>query len=79
MTPVMIHRYRRGVFEETLYFKSRARAVRYLREQGCGVREENTCHLGNESVIFTAGLFSFEMEEDLIRNAERRQSNAGQL
>lgn len=72
MTPVMIHRYRGGTFEETLYFKSRAKAVKYLREQGCGVREENTCHLGKDSVIFSAGLLTFEMEEDSIKNGQRR-------
>ena len=72
MTPVMIHRYRRGIFEETLYFKSRAKAVKYLREQGCGVREENTCHLGGESVFFTSEQNLFEMEEDLIKNGNRR-------
>lgn len=72
MTAVMIHIYERGNYKDTLYFKSRAEGVKWLRTQGCRVREESTCHLGGQSVTFTVGGMVFEMEEDSIRNGQRR-------
>jgi len=72
MTAIMIHVYNSGVFSETLYFRSRAEGVKWLRKQGCRVREESTCHLGKESAIFTCGASYYEMEEDLIKNGKRR-------
>lgn len=72
MTAVMIHIYEKGVFTETIYFKSRAEGVKWLRKQGCRVREESTCHLEGQSVTFTVGGMIYEMEEDLIKNGSRR-------
>lgn len=72
MTPIMLHITENGNFKKTIYMKSRAQAVRYLREQGCTVREESTCKLNGNSVFFTHGVTVYEMEEDSIKNGERR-------
>lgn len=71
MTAILIHRYENGEFQETHYFRSRAEGVRWLRTQGCRVREESTCHLGKESAVFTNGALYYEMEEDVIKNGKR--------
>ncbi len=72
MTPIMLHITENGNFKETLYMKSRTQAVKYLREQGCTVRDEITCRLEGKSVFFTHGITVYEMEEDSIKNGERR-------
>lgn len=76
MIAVLVHKYKNGDFIETYYFKSRRCAVKWLREEGCRVREELTCKLDGASVIFTNGMMLYEMEEDSIKNGETRQRNS---
>lgn len=73
MTPVLLHITENGNFKETLCMKSIGEATRYLREHGCRVRNSTPCKLKGESVCFTNGNTIYELEEDLIKNGERRQ------
>ncbi len=68
----MLHITENGNFKETLYMKKQSEAVKYLREHGCPVRNGTLSKLEGKSVYFVNGTTLYEIEEDLIKNGERR-------